>query len=45
MVDKDTGVWISQEEDEDSLDYSDLQTFQIQLIRRITKDALEKSRS
>ena len=42
MVDKDTGVWISQEEDEDSLDYSDLQTFQIQLIRRITKDALEK---
>jgi hypothetical protein len=43
MVDKDTGVWLSQEEDEDGLDYSDLQTFQLQLVRRITKDALEKA--
>ena len=43
MVDAKSGrEWISDPEEEDSLDYSDLQTFQIQLIRRITKDALEK---
>ena len=35
-------VWNSNPEDEDRLDYSDLETFQLQLIRRITKDARDK---
>ena len=43
MVDVQSGrEWNFSPEDEDRLDYSDIETFQLQLIRRITKDAIEK---